>query len=271
MTLRFRNRLTLILFFIALVTFLVNIALLLFSIYNNTFFTNDYLGLNQSGRILVKNIPLCTIIAFLFKDIYVATFSLILYRSFIKTQATDIIFFELFLVSLLVDSLRLWIPLLCLQNTYSQLYIFCGNAGIFARFLGPIAILFTVIMGFTDQWQNLEKNMIILLLLSFITATFLPLNTAITTINFEVDYNFRTILSAYSIITFFVSLVMQFINNKNRYFSQHTTIGLALAIAGSYFLLYSTNIVFLFCGITLSTVGTIIFVRKLHNQYLWFD
>jgi len=271
MTLRFRNRLNLIISSIAFICLLVNSLLLVYSIWNGTFMENDYLGLLNEGRILTKNIPLCVIISLLFKDLYVGVITIVIYRSFVKTQATDIIFFTLFLVSLLVDSARIYIPLLNLSHTYSQLYIFCGNAGVFARLLGPIALLFTVIMGFTEQWQNLEKNILILLIVSFFIAEFLPLNTAVTNDNFTVDHNYRKILTAYAAITAIVTLILQFINNKNRFFSQMTTVGLGLLFLGNAFIYYGTNILKLSIGIILLTTGTIIFIQRLHNQYLWLD
>ena len=271
MTLRFRNRLNLVLSAVAFIILLSNTLLLLYSIWNGTFMANDYLGINNEGRILTKYIPLCGIISLLFKDLYVCVITIVIYRSFVKTQATDVIFFTLFLVSLLVDSVRLCIPLLNLNNTYSSLYIFCGNAGVFARLLGPAALLFTVIMGSLEQWQNLEKNIIILLVVSFFTAEFLPLNTAVTHQNFTIDHNYTKVLTAYTIIASLVTLIIQYINNKNRFLSQMTTIGLALLIAGIYFLYYGINIINLSLGMILLTTGTIIFIQRLHNQYLWLD
>lgn len=271
MTLRFRNRLNLLLFFISLLLFIFNIFLLIISIHNGTFTQNDYLGTFNYGPHLLKYIPLCPIISLLYRDFYAIIFTIVLYRSFVKTQATDIVYFALFIISFLVDSFRIWIPLLNLQNTYSQLYMFCGNAGLFAIILAPVSLLFTVQMGFTEQRQGLEKNIAVLFLLSFFLAGLFPLNTAKTLNNFMVENNFQKLIFCYSIIAYAVSIILQFFNNKSRLFSQKTTIGLALLEFGTYFLVYSENIVKLSIGIIFTLVGTSLFIKTLHNQYLWLD
>ena len=91
MTLRFRNRLNLVLSAVAFIILLSNTLLLLYSIWNGTFMANDYLGINNEGRILTKYIPLCGIISLLFKDLYVCVITIVIYRNTIKRRGVRVV------------------------------------------------------------------------------------------------------------------------------------------------------------------------------------
>ena len=145
MTIKTRNRLNLSLFVFSLVFLAANISIFLFSYYNKSFST-ELFEANTSGKsFLIQYNPIIVIASLYFQIIYVCVTSFMLFRVFEKTQASDISYFFLFLISLIANSLRIWLPLLNMVNTYSNLIIFCGNCVIFSKLLMPLSLLFAVV------------------------------------------------------------------------------------------------------------------------------
>ena len=129
MTIKTRNRLNFSLFIFSLVFLAVNILFFLLALYNKSFSLEIFQNNSSSTHtnFLIKYNPLIVFISLYFEIIYVCVTSFLLYRVFEKTQATDISYFFMFLVSLIANSLRIWLPLFNMVNTYSNLLIFCGN------------------------------------------------------------------------------------------------------------------------------------------------
>lgn len=269
MTIKTRNRLNLSLFFFSLFFLAVNVLILILSIYNKSFSLAAYMS--QGGKLLTRYSPLVVLISLYFEIIYVCITSYMLYRVFEKTQATDISFFFLFLIALIANSVRIWIPLFNMNSTFSGLLLFCGNCILFSKLLVPISLLFSVVMSGADQRQNLEKNIFILLLGSIFFAQLLPLNTANICSNFEVDYSYRNVIKITSILIVAATLIALFVNNKQKFYTQLTTIGLACICTGTFILFNSTNILRFAMSIIFLFVGNFLYLRELHKQYLWND
>ena len=269
MTIKTRNRLNLSLFFFSLFFLAVNVLILILSIYNKSFSLAAYMS--QGGKLLTRYSPLVVLISLYFEIIYVCITSYMLYRVFEKTQATDISFFFLFLIALIANSVRIWIPLCNMNSTFSGLLVFCGNCILFSKLLVPISLLFSVVMSGADQRQNLEKNIFILLLGSIFFAQLLPLNTANICSNFEVDYSYRNVIKITSILIVAATLIALFVNNKQKFYTQLTTIGLACICTGTFILFNSTNILRFAMSIIFLFVGNFLYLRELHKQYLWND
>lgn len=269
MTIKTRNRLNLSLFFFSLFFLAVNVLILILSIYNKSFSLAAYMS--QGGKLLTRYSPLVVLISLYFEIIYVCITSYMLYRVFEKTQATDISFFFLFLIALIANSVRIWIPLFNMNSTFSGLLVFCGNCILFSKLLVPISLLFSVVMSGADQRQNLEKNIFILLLGSIFFAQLLPLNTANICSNFEVDYSYRNVIKITSILIVAATLIALFVNNKQKFYTQLTTIGLACICTGTFILFNSTNILRFAMSIIFLFVGNFLYLRELHKQYLWND
>jgi hypothetical protein len=227
--------------------------------------------MSQGGKLLTRYSPLVVLISLYFEIIYVCITSYMLYRVFEKTQATDISFFFLFLIALIANSVRIWIPLFNMNSTFSGLLVFCGNCILFSKLLVPISLLFSVVMSGADQRQNLEKNIFILLLGSIFFAQLLPLNTANICSNFEVDYSYRNVIKITSILIVAATLIALFVNNKQKFYTQLTTIGLACICTGTFILFNSTNILRFAMSIIFLFVGNFLYLRELHKQYLWND
>ena len=271
MTIRTRNRLNISLFVIANFFLLAEIILLVFSIFTGRFSFPEVTIDNNSTFILTRYFPYAVLASLYIQIIYVSVTSIILYRSFEKTQASDIVYFYLFLIACLADSFRLFIPLLGIAETYSNLLIFCGNATVFAKILMPLSLLCTVILNTVEQRQDIEKNIFILILISIFFAGFIPLNTAVTCPNFAVDYSYKATLKVTTIILLCASVIALYFDNKSHMHRQRTTIGFGLISAGMYILYESTNLLKLVIAFGALIAGNILYLKELHNQYMWND
>ena len=266
MTIKTRNRLNISLFYISLAFLAANIIILLLSIYNHSFSLAPYAAAVQGKTFLTRYSPVVTLISLYFQIVYICVASFMLYRVFEKTQATDISYFYLFLIALIANSIRIWIPLFNLNSTYSGLLIFCGNCVLFSKLLVPLSLFFCVVM---EDRQELEKNIFLLLLGCTFFAKIIPLNTAATCLNFEVDYSYRNVIKVSSVLIILATLIALFFNNRQKMYTQITTIGLALIIIGIYILFNAVNILLLSFSFVLLLAGTILYLKELHKQYLW--
>lgn len=273
MTIKTRNKLNLSLFFFSLVFLLANITLLLISLYSNSFTLDfsSYTSDNPHSFFLIKYNPTIVLISLYFQIVYVCVTSFMLYRVFEKTQASDISYFFVFLIALIANSLRLWIPLLNLEKTYSGLFRFCGNCVLFSKMLVPVSLFFSVVMAGVEQRQELEKNIFILLLGCILFSQFIPLNTSKLCSNFEIDYSYRNAIKVSSILIIIATLIALFFNNKHRLYTQLTTLGLGLISTGTFVLFNSTSIFLLGLSFLLLLFGNIFYLKELHKQYLWND
>lgn len=271
MTIKTRNRLNLSLFVFSLVFLAANIIIFLFSLYSKSYALDIYDSTSTHTSFLLRYNPMIVIISLFFQIIYVCVTSFMLFRVFEKTQATDISYFFLFLISLIANSLRIWLPLFGMENTFTNLLLFCGNCVIFSKLLMPLSLLFAVVMGNVEQRQDLEKNIFLLLIGCIIFAQIIPLNTANICMNYEVDYSYRTVIKIAAILVSLATLVALFFNNRQRFYTQYTTIGLCLIIIGTFILFNSTNLLRLITSFFFLLFGNIFYLKELHKQYLWND
>ncbi len=268
MTIRTRNRLNILLFIISTIILFSEIFLLLWQLLTKNL-NIQALYSSKSTFFLTKYNPYIVLVSLFYQITYVSVSSMILFRSFEKTQASDIVYFCLFLIACLVDSFRLLIPLLNISETYSNLLIFCGNATVFARLMIPLSLLCTTILGTIEQRQEIEKNIFIITLISIFFAQIIPLNTAVTCSNYSVDFAFKRTINLASMIIIAASIIYLFVENKNHLYSQKTTIGFSLLAIGIYMLFDSTNLLKFTIASVFLSAGTFLYLRQLHNQYLW--
>ena len=271
MTIKTRNRLNISLFIFSLVFLAANIIIFILSLYTKSF-SLDFFEENISQKaFLIRYNPLVVIASLFFQIVYVCVTSFMLYRVFEKTQASDISYFFLFLISLIANSLRIWIPLFNMVNTYSNLLAFCGDCLVFSKLLMPLSLLFAVVMRDVEQRQDLEKNIFILLIGCIFFAKIIPLNTSNICLNFEVDYGYRTVIKVAAVLITLATLIALFFNNKQHFYTQLTTIGLGLIISGTFILFNSTNLLKLIFSFIFLLIGNILYLKELHKQYLWND
>ncbi|MCR4579010.1 MAG: hypothetical protein K5681_01550 [Treponema sp.] len=213
-----------------------------------------------------------TIIASIFTiNIYVVSTSYIILRTFEKTQATEVLFIFVFLASLLLDTSRLYIPLYGLDGSYSYSLIHLGNITLTSRLMAPIS-LFALSTFCGDRFrQQTEQNCLIVIVISIFFALFLPLNTAIIKPNLCVSYGFTRVINVFTTIFCTISVITLYISNKQNDFSQINTLGFIMIHIGYNILFDCYNLFGYIIGTLILSVGTWVYLTKLHQHYLWID
>lgn len=272
MTIKVRNRINIALFLISTVFLVCNICFLVFQILKNEFsIISLFSDIGSSKSILTEYNIIYPFISIIFLNIYVCTSSYSLYRSFEKTQASNIIYFNLFLTGCLANCFRIFIPSLISHGTFSNLIIILGNIIVYAKLIIPISILYTTIMEDSDKKHNTEQNIFIIILSAIFFAGIIPINSAKINPNLTIDHSLKSILNLYSIVTILLSLISLYLKNLKNQNSQKTTIGLIFISIGLIFIFDSINLLKLILGTLSLSFGTFYYIHELHKEYLWND
>ena len=204
-------------------------------------------------------------------NLYVTGTSYIIIRTFEKTQATEVLFFLVFLLSLLLDSARLYVPIYGLEGTYSHSLIYIGNITLAARLLAPISLFSLTAFSSEDYRQQTEQNCLITILVSVFFAVYIPLNTGVVAQNLLISYGFTKAIHLFSVIISLISVLTLYFHNKKNDFNQLNTLGFVMIIIGYNFLFSVSNILGAITGTAILAAGTWIYLTKLHQHYLWTD
>lgn len=272
MTIRTRNRLTLSLFFISLFIFLFSLILTAYQLLNGTFTLPDvYIEKTIKNSFLLSYNPKCTLIAILVLQAYTCLTAFIIYRSFAKTQATDVYFFLFFLLSCILNSTRILFPLFKITTNYSRLILMLGNTNMFARLLAPLSLLGAAVLSIEEFRQNADRNCIIILITTLFFTQLIPLNNAVVLPNFCISYGYVHLVRSFSCIICILDTITLFLSNKKNEYNQITTIGFFLLSVAYSIMFYCYNLLGLIFGPILMAIGTTMYLNELHNHYLWND
>lgn len=271
MTIRTRNRLTLILFFISLIVFIGDIGIFLYEIVDKSFRIPEVFLKGVPSSYLLKYNSLCVLIAILLMLLYVSITTYVIYRTFEKTQATDITFFLLFLTACLLDTSRLLVPLFRLTGTFSQFLINTANIHILARLLAPLALFGNTVLSTEDYRQNTDRNCIIIIVAALFFAVFIPSNTGVILPNFSISYGYVHLIRSFSLLISILNIITLFLTNKKNEYSQMMTIGFSLLTVGYSIMFFCYNILGVIAGPIFIGIGTGIYLKEIHNKYLWND
>lgn len=223
----------------------------------------------KSDSFLLKYRAFCVFLAIFFQLFFVCVTCLCILRVFNKTQSSEIVFFLLFLMALVFNSTRIFIPIMDLKDSFSNASLFISNIVLFSKILAPLSLLGITTLTSDDQRQNLEQNCFIIFISSLLLATFIPKNTGILLPDYSISTAFNKILSTMIfLITLFNALYM-FYKNYEAENRQYTTIGFLILSIGYVVTFGVTNFLSLFFGILLMSTGTFMYIAELHYQYLW--
>lgn len=271
MTIRFRNRLTLSFFIIAVIVLGLAAFFTGYQILTGNFSFPEVYMKNVKGSGIFGYNPYCVLLSIFTLMLYVCITTYIIFKSFNKTQATDIVFFLLFLAACLCDSMRILVILFHITSTFSKSLIIIGNISILARLLAPLGLFGTIILSTEDYRQNTERNALIIIIAALFFAEIIPLNTASILPNFGISYSYYKPIHYFSLLLCIISIsTLFFMNLKNEY-SQKMTVGFAL-ICIAYSALFSSYSIFITVfGIISISIGTPLYIGELHKHYLWLD
>ncbi len=272
MTLKSRNRLNFTLLIFSIAVLVTITAIVLIQILRGSVSFEEFDLFKTEGKPFMLQYSPISVIAAIFTELLFAVLSFyILLRAFSKTQAQNLLFFYLFLTGVILDCVRIVIPVFDVAKTYSSLLIACGNTSIFANLIIPLSLLGTTISADEDQKINLEQLLFSAILLSLFFASIIPLNTSRLLPNFCVDFGFKKTIFSLNMICYIASITILIISNAKKKYKQLTSIGFSLMIIGLTILRGTSTYAGLVVGFIFASFGQIMYLRELHHQYLWND
>lgn len=271
MTIRLRNRITFFFSLISLVLFILSVIAITLKYIKNSFIIPDIYIKGASSSPLLSFNSNCVIISILILLAYVYITSFIIYRSFEKSQATDMLFFLIFLAACMIDTARIVITSIPFSGAYSNLLLKIGNITLFARLLAPLALFGATVLSKEEFHQYTEQNCLIIIIAALFFAGIIPLNSAYIMPNFSIGYGY---IKSIHYLTFTICAISTFglfiINKKNEY-NQLMTLGFAILCIGYSIVFESYNILMTIIGPILLGLGTTIYLSEVHKRYLWLD
>lgn len=223
----------------------------------------------KSSSSLFSYKSLFTFLGIFFEFFYLCAVSLMILYAFYKTQSCELAYFLIFLVSILIDTFRIFIPLFQLSDTYSTALITLSNIIFTGKILGPVSLMSLVLFSDEDQRQNLEQNCAIIVVLCAFLAFVIPLNTARLLPNYTLDFAFNKIISIALTLMVIISVIsLMLINHKNEV-RQTMALGFFLMSIGAHILRECFSLLQLILGGLFITGGTLLYFKELHNKYLW--
>lgn len=201
--------------------------------------------------------------------IYVFIFLVCINVEFEKTQSTEIIYFVLFLFSAFMEHHRLLTPFLNLWENVSILEIFITKTLIFARTAAALSLLFSVIYSTSENRQYTERTIIGILVFSLFVAKITPVNTNVILPIGAFRISFGKMIYIMLLIVFIVAIISLAIKTAQTHIDSKLLTGFTLLIIGYFIMIQSFCILTLALGSILLFLGTYIYLKALHKQYLW--
>lgn len=271
MTIKARNRITLIFSIVSISFFILSLATCIFQALTGRLnYPNVYLNDTSKIFIFAYN-PKCVFISIFIEYFYVSFTSFMIARSFEKTQANDMLFFLIFLFACLCDTSRIFIPLLDISESYSKLLIKVGNIALFARLLAPLSLFGATVLSSEELKQNVNYNMLLLIMTALFFTTFIPTNNAIVFPNFCLSYGYTRQIRILSFIICFASFVTTIINSIKNEYKYKMALGFSLVCIGYTVIFDSYSIFATVTGPIIIGIGTFLYLSEVHNHYLWID
>lgn len=272
MTIKTRNRINLTFAIFSTVFVLSEIGFIIYSLLTKRYSEFPvFMNKNYGTSYLFRYNQLYTVIGIIFIGIYTFSSSFIMLHAFSKTQSSEVIFFLLFLLALLCDSSRLFTPIIFQKMPNTKTLIFIGNVTLFSKILVPLSLLGLGVLSTPEERKNIEWNCLLVIVAAGFIAYFVPLNTSILFPNFSISYSFKNIIELTNhLVSFLITLTLALDAWKN-HGNQKITIGFALLVAGIQTMFYCTSLFRLIFGTFCLLTGTPIFLKHLHNKYMWND
>ena len=125
---------------------------------------------------------------------------------FKKTPSLEIVFFGLFIISCMLEQVRILIPLAWRNNTYAGIFYVEAKILMTARILGPLSLFFSFSFNKADQRQNMERNALILITVSILGGVLFPIDSNKITSTFTVLWSCRTVFGFFRLFLFLATL-----------------------------------------------------------------
>ena len=271
MTIKARNRITLIFSITTTFFFVLILLTFVFQVLTGRLSCPNVYMKDTSKIFLLAYNSKCVFISIFLQYFYVIFTSFMIYRSFEKTQANDMLFFLIFLLAFFFDTSRILIPLFKISGTYSEFLIKIGNLSLFARLLAPLALFGTTVLSSDELNQNVNYNILLLIMSALFFSIFIPTNNTIIYPNFCLSYGYTRLIRVLSFFVCLASSVTIFITSLKNEYKLKMAIGFTLICIGYAIFFNSYSILSTIAGPLILGTGTWFYLSEVHNHYLWID
>jgi hypothetical protein len=195
----------------------------------------------------------------------------LIYFSFEKTQAPEILFISLFVLSFSFETMRLITPLQKVRAIPSIYLLLASRALIFGRFFGIFA-LFTA--GVYAAGLEIQKQINVILVAAFISlvvALRIPIDILSWDSSFSMINGYRSLFRMIETVVLIITMLSFFISAWSRGTPEYIAVGAGtfLVYAGRNILLSGDTWICPVPGLLLLTAGAWLICTKLHKVYLW--
>ena len=262
MTLVSRNTIMKVFLGLFLVLFLTFLIFMGISLTKNFLIAKDFSFLNTS--------TIATYGSFLFYMVYSCITLILMYRSFEKTQAPEIVYFCIFLLGFFLQGFRLLIPILAIQNSFSSMFVLLGKISFVGKFLSCTSFVMAALFSDEDEIQNMDRNFIMLILLALVFGSITPINTLSSEGELFPHYGFEQILDIFQVVIFTVTAISFIVIGRTKFSYPFKEICLGyICIFLGITLLPKPTIISSVISILLVMLGTYLYLSRLHKFYLW--
>lgn len=271
MTIKIRNRITRLFFIISLIYLAAVSILTFYNLFSDTLTFPSYYAPKVPQHFLLTANPYAIMISIFLSIIYICFTTFVIIQNFQKTQATDMLFFLFFLMSILCDTFRIFVPLFHCADTFSNFLISLANVILFGKILAPLSLCAAIILSSENYRKLSDQTILIILITSFFFAKLIPINTAVLLPNFSVSFGYIKLIRTFSILIFIISIVSLAINNHKNEYSQKSSVGFLLICIGYLIFSNGYSILTSILAPVFLLAGTHFYLATIHRQYLWIN
>lgn len=275
MTLKSRNRLLVAFIIFSSLIFILSAVRLALSIYNGTILIPENLARPLSIK-LPNNwlfnynfyASASGIMLFFLYSIFITIF---VFFYFEKTQAIEIIYFMAFVIGCLLEGCRIFVPTENLWKPTSMILAIISRIIITGRMAASFGLLFSALFNEVEQRQYVERNFVILFMLSILIGKMYPISTMEILTTYTTQIGEKVLFSVFEHVLMISTLLIityEGISNHLENISNQV-IGCALIIIGHKLLCGADCYITVALGITSLTAGSLVYLKYLHSIYLW--
>lgn len=195
----------------------------------------------------------------------------IIIKGFAKTPSLEVVFFSAFIISFITEELRFFIPLTGITRAYEKYLMVQTKIIMGGRILGSLSLLFSFCFNKLEQRQNMERNFLILVLISILGGVLMPLDSTKITSTFMVLCAYRKMFFFFNLFIFLATgaLILIDILVKKNSDLKKVLLGYVILICG-YFILQNTDCWLEFGSATLLLIfGSYTYLHAIHSLNVW--
>jgi len=231
---------------------------------------NDGFIQSLAGRFLSPE-PIVLLAAWYISSLYALFASLVVFFYFEKTQAPEILFFGLFGVSFVFETLRMLVPLQGIHEFHYAFSIYGTRMLVFGRLFGVLSLFVSSVYSAGLDIQK-QGRVIIVMVISILLVSFrLPVDESSYNTTFTMLYAYSSMFRLTETVLAFLTVTSFLVAAYHKGNAEYRPIALAalLVSLGRTMLIRSDTWLTPLPGLILLAAGTWFFTTRLRRIYLW--